>query len=402
MKKTNNIDFESLMRDEEFIRLVRESPSLAEQWIVNLGKQNPEEEESIRLAAQIISHCQSDQMNLGEEKIDLMWEEVISKSGTAKPKNRFRFSAYFQIAASVALLISLTLYFYDFTGEKSIRKFAEKKVEMGAEARIIKSDGSEYRLTFNDSHIKYDPDGKEIVIEEKNDKNEKLTNQPKETKAVFNQIVVPYGRKHSVTLCDGTVVMLNSGSDLVFPPKFSDNKREVFLKGEGYFEVAKDPGRPFIVYTELMNVKVLGTHFNISAYENEKSVSAVLVEGSIEVFNNKLFNKNLCKIKPGEGCFLLENSSEFKIQNVDVSEYVSWKDGFFQIRDKPLGNITKKVEKYYNKTIVFEDNELAHRIISGKLVLDPTFEKTLDFLAKTTKSQYKVNDNGAYVFLKKR
>ena len=402
MKKTNNIEFESLIRDEEFIRLIKGNPSEAEQVVAELCHSNPDKEESIRLAVQVLSYYKTEQVDFDNDKIELMWQNIVSKSKAVKPVRRFNFSPYWQIAASVALLLSLTFYLFEHSGNNSIRKFAEKKVEMREEAKIIKSDGSEYLLSFNDSHITYGADGKEIVIEEKNAKNEKLTNQPSESKAVFNQIVVPYGRRHSVTLCDGTVVMLNSGSNLVFPPKFADKKREIFLKGEGYFEVAKDANRPFIIYTEFMNVKVLGTHFNISAYENEKSASAVLVEGSIEVFNNNLFNSNKCKIKPGEGCFLLENSSEFKIQNVDVSEFVSWKDGFFQIRDKPFGTIMKKVEKYYNKTINIDDNELAHRVISGKLVLDLKFEKTLDFLAKTTKSQYKVNEGGNYVFVKKR
>ncbi len=402
MKKINNIEFESLMKDDEFIRLVQENPSQANKVIADLIRENPDEEESIRLAEEVLTYYKSENTGFDSETGELMWKNILIKSKTAKPLPARRLTLYWQIAASMTLLLALTYFLYQKTENSSIRKFAEKKVEKSNEALIIKSDGSEYLLSNNNSHIKYDKEGKEIVIEEKNEQNEKLTNQANETKTLFNQIIVPFGRRHSVTLGDGTVVMLNSGSSLVFSPKFPDKKREVYLKGEGYFEVAKDINRPFIVYTELMNVKVLGTHFNVSAYENEKSVSAVLVEGSIQVYNNNLFNNNLCTIKPGEGCFLTENSSEYKIQNVDVSEYVSWKDGFFQIRDKPLRDITKKVEKYYNKSISIEDNELAHRIISGKLVLDPTFEKTLDFLAKTTKSSYRLMENGVYVFGKKK
>ena len=402
MKKTNNIGFESFLHDDEFVRRIKGSPSEAKQFVEELCQNNPEQLEQIQMAAQVLSYYKAEQFNLNQDKAESMWENILSGSKNHKPAIRSKFSPYWQIAASIALLLTITFYISERSGNNSIRKFAEKKVDMTTEAKIIKSDGSEYLLSLNDSHIKYGADGKEIVIEEKNDKNEKLTNQTSEPTSVFNQIVVPYGRRHSVTLSDGTVVMLNSGSNLVFPPKFSEKKREIFLKGEGYFEVAKDPSRPFIIYTEFMNVKVLGTHFNIMAYENEKSASAILVEGSIEVFNNNLFNNKICKIKPGEGCFVTENSTEFKIQNVDVSEFVSWKDGFFQIRDKPFGSITKKVEKYYDKSIIIEDNELAHRSISGKLVLDLKIEKTLDFLAKTTKSQYKVNEDGNYVFLKKR
>jgi ferric-dicitrate binding protein FerR (iron transport regulator) len=305
------------------------------------------------------------------------------------------------MAASVAILVSIGFYFFENSSNNSIREFANKQVGVSNEARIIISDGSEYRLKSNNSHIQYDADGKKIVIEEKIGQAEKLNNQSKDAKDIYNQIVVPYGRRHSVTLSDGTVVKLNSGSKLVFPAKFSDSKREVFLKGEGFFDVAKNAGKPFIVKTDYINVKVLGTHFNISAYENEKAATAVLVEGSVEVYNNNFFNNNRCKIKPGQGCFFTENAAGFKIQNVDVNEYVSWKDGYFQFKDQQLGTIAKKVEKYYNKKISFDDNELALRIISGKLVLAERFEVTMDFLARATKSRYILKENGTCIFVKK-
>lgn len=401
MKKSSSIEFESLLQSEEFIRLLNENPQDADRLIEDLCRENPDKEESIRLAVKLLRYYKAEQRDVDREEITKMWKNILQKSKNRKQVRVFPVAPVWRIAASVAILLSLTFYFFEYTRTDSIRRFAEAKVAISDEARIIKSDGSEYRLKLNNSHIKYENDGKEIVIEDNNDQTEKLTNQQAEIKAVLNQIVVPFGRRHSVTLCDGTVVQLNSGSKLVFPAKFPGSKREVFLKGEGYFEVYKDAGKPFIVHTDFINVKVLGTHFNISAYEDEISAAAVLVEGSVEVYNNNFFKNNLCKIKPGQGCFFTGNDAEFRIQNVDVNDYVSWKDGFLQIKDQPLGNITKKVEKYYNKTIVIEDNELAHRIISGKLVLDARLEGTLDFLAKTTKSQYILKEGGIYVFCKK-
>lgn len=400
MEKTNNIDFELLLQNEEFIRLMHENPSQADCIIEDLCRKNPDKEESIRLAARLVRLYQAEQSDVDGEKITMIWDNILSKLENEKPTRVFRITPIWRIVASIAIFLSFTFYFFEYSRNHSIRKFAEEQVEVSDEARIIISDGSEYRLKSNDSHIRYESDGKEIFIEEKNVQTEKVNNRPVEAKEVYNQIVVPFGRRHSVTLSDGTIVQLNSGSKLVFPAKFSDTKREIFLKGEGYFEVAKDAGKPFIVNTEYINVKVLGTHFNISAYENEKSASAVLVEGSVEVYNNNFFKNDLCKIEPGQGCFFTENASGFKIQNVDVEEYVSWKDGFFQFKDQPLENIAKKVEKYYNKTISIDDNELAHRIISGKLVLASRIEETMDFLARTTKSRYILKENGNYYFSK--
>ena len=396
------MEFESLLMDEEFIRRLNESPINAERFVEDLCQENPEKEEAIRMAAQLVSRYKSERQYVDDEKLDLMLNNILSNWNASKRARLNRFAPVWQIAAaSVAIVMSLTVYFYESSRNNSIKKFAQEKVAIADEARIIISDGSEYRLESNNSLIKYGSDGSEIVIENKNNQIKKLTNKPAETSAILNQIVVPYGSRHTITLSDGTVVRLNSGSKLVFPAKFSETKREVYLKGEGYFEVTKDQKKSFVVKTDFMNVKVLGTHFNISAYENEESASAVLVEGSIEVYNNKFFNSNLCKIKPGQGCFFTGVDSKFRIENVDVNEYVSWKDGFYQIKDKSFGSITKKVEKYYNKRIDFKDNELAHRIISGKLVLDPNLSRTLDFLAKTTKSKHILNDDGIYVFVKK-
>ena len=399
MKKTYKIEFKSLLQNNEFVRRLIENPLQTDQFIDELCRENPEKEESIRMAARVVIRYQAEQMDVDVETITTMWNNILRKTTAKKSTHDFRIAPFWWVAASIALLFSLTFFLFENFGNQSLRKFAEEKVEVGNVAKIIISDGSEHRLTSKDSHVRYDADGKDIVIEEK-DQIEKLDNQDVESKNVYNQIVVPYGTRQSVTLSDGTVVQLNAGSKLAFPAKFTGAKREVFLKGEGYFEVAKDANKPFIVSTEIMNVKVLGTHFNVNAYENDKTTSAVLVEGSIEVYNNNLFDKDLCQIKPGQGCFFTENSTGFKIQNVEMNEFISWKDGYFQFKDKPFENLIKKVEQYYHKTIAIGDNELAHRALSGKLVLASKFEETLDFLARTTNSRCVEKGDGTYVFMR--
>ena len=400
MKKIKNIEFESLLLNEEFIRMANEQSGESDQMITDLCLENPDKAESILLAAQLVRRYQSEYWDVDGDEITRMWQNIILISETRKPQRIFRLASVWSIAASVALLLSLTFYFYEHNRNHSIRKFAEEKVAVSDDARIIISDGSEYLLKSNDSHIRYDADGKEIVIEESNNHTEKVNNRQEEAIAVYNQIVVPFGRRHSITLSDGTVVQLNSGSKLVFPAKFASTKREVFLKGEGYFEVSKDASKTFIVNTDFINVKVLGTHFNISAYENEKSAVAVLVEGSVEVYKDNFLQNDRSKIKPGQACFFTGKDSELSIQDVDVNEYISWKDGYYLLSDQPFGNIIKKIEKYYNKSVSMGDNELANRIISGKLVLAARLEDTLDFLAKTTKCRYEQKEDGTYIFAK--
>jgi ferric-dicitrate binding protein FerR (iron transport regulator) len=401
MEKTKNIEFESLLQNEEFIRLINESQLKAEQLIAELQLKNPDKKESILLAAQLVRRYHSDPPVIKSDEITKMWNNILVKSEVVKSEPKYRISPLWMVAASVALLLSLSFYFFEYSQNHSIRRFADAKVKIGDEAKIIISDGSEYQLKSDNSRIQYGSNGEEIVIKGKNNQVEKLRNQTAETQSTYNQIVVPYGRRHSVTLCDGTVVQLNSGSTLIFPARFTGLKREVFIRGEGYFEVMKDASRPFIVNTEFINVKVLGTHFNISAYDDGTSVSAVLVEGSVEVTRTDFFKNDRHIIKPGQGCFFSDKTSELTIQNVDVNEFISWKDGLFQFRDQSLKSLTEKVEKFYNKVIVIEDNELSNRMISGKLVLSPNIEETLDFLARTTKSRYVLKEDGTFTLFKK-
>lgn len=401
MKRKNKIEAELLLMPEELLRQMIENPRQADQLIEDMCRENPEKEESIRLVAQLLRHYQAEQPHLSGEKIVGMWSNILRESEVRESARTFRLPVRWLIAASVAILCVLTFSLHKYSQNGSIRQFAKQQIKVGDEAKIIISDGSEYKLKSNNSHIRYDPDGKEIVIKEKNDQTDKLVNQQTEAKSIYNQIVVPYGTRYSVTLSDGTLVQLNSGSKLVFPAKFSGTRREVYLKGEGYFDVTKDEKKPFVVNTDYINVRVFGTQFNVSAYENEKYASAVLVEGSVDVSKSDgFFISEHYKIKPGEGCFFDEKASGLTIKTVDVPEYTSWKDGLFQFHDQSLSRIVEKVRMFYNKNITIEDDELANRIISGKLIISSTIDETIDLLARTTKSNYTLTKDGTYIFSK--
>jgi len=401
MKRINKVENKAFLVQEELIRQVDGNPYQADQIIEDLCRANPDNEESIRLEFDLIQHYKAEQSHLSREKITDMWSNILRESEARKSAQTFHLPARWLVAASIAVLAVLTFFFHGNSHNNSIQQFANEKVQIGNEAKIIISDGSEYELKSNNTHVKYEADGKEIVIKGKNNQTEKLNNQPIEAKAGFNQIVVPYGARHSITLSDGTLVQLNSGSKLIFPAKFSENKREVYLKGEGYFDVSKNVKKPFIVKTDYIEISVFGTQFNVSAYEDDKSACAVLVEGSVDVAKcGGFFINEHFKIKPGEGCFYGENSSGLIVKTVDVNEYISWKDGLFQFRDQSLSRIIEKVKIFYNKNITIEDNELANRVISGKLIISSTIDETIDLLARTTKSSYILTKDGTYIFKK--
>ncbi|MEN6453433.1 MAG: FecR domain-containing protein [Prolixibacteraceae bacterium] len=398
MKQEKNIDFESLVEDGDFIRAVTADKALAREYLLNLCRENPGKEEIIGDAAGFIQHYQL-KKTVDQETVAEMWKSVIQKWGDAKMISHFRIGMPLKIAASVAIIVSLGFYiYYSVLQRDSLREYAEEPVEAGDEARIIISDGSEYPLKENEANVRYDVDGREIVIEEKGQRTETLANSSETGETILNQIIVPYGRRHSLTLSDGTVVHLNSGSKLVFPAKFSDNNRRVYLKGEGYFNVVKKGGIPFIVKTDYVDVKVLGTQFNITAYTDDHSLSTVLVEGSVKVYSKKFLRNSGCEIAPGQGYFYSGTNDDFVVRDVDVNDYISWTKGVLLFRDQTFLSVVEKIKKYYNVSIVVKD-ELAERRITGKLVLSDNIEETLAYLASTTKSKY-FDSKGSYLFMK--
>ncbi|WP_431243682.1 FecR family protein [Flavobacterium sp. P21] len=180
---------------------------------------------------------------------------------------------------------------------------------------------------------------------------------------VYNTIKIPYGKKFRLQLSDGTFVHLNSGTTLKYPIKFiAGENRQVFLDGEAFFDVAKDKKHPFIVNVDNLNVRVLGTHFNVSNYPEDTSTDVVLVEGSVGMYQpNEEFDalKNTI-LKPGfKGTFNKENT-KISTKPVITDIYTSWINGGLTFRNMTFKNIITKLERRYNVTIVNKNEKLAN------------------------------------------
>ena len=196
-----------------------------------------------------------------------------------------------------------------------------------------------------------------------------------------NTIRVPYGKNLTITLQDGTVVMLNSGSSMTYPSSFVDmNTREVQLKGEAFFEVTKNLEKPFIVKTETMYTQVFGTVFNVSAYAEDGASEVVLVEGSVGV--GKPDNKrgeDLQMLRPSQKAIdALDGGEGFVVEDVDVSSYISWTQGILSFENESMGQIVKRLQRQYNIKIVNQYKELDERRFTG--MFD---EESIDHVLRT-------------------
>jgi transmembrane sensor len=178
-------------------------------------------------------------------------------------------------------------------------------------------------------------------------------------------ISTPLGGQYQVTLSDGTVVFLNAGSALKYPAVFGKSARAVTLTGEAYFEVAKDKARPFTVTSENQRLTVLGTHFNISAYHDEPVTETTLLEGAVQVSPLAASDAETVLLSPGEQSDLRGNN--LQLRKADIEEALAWKNGDFIFKEEALESIMRKVSRWYDVQVEFED-EVSKRIILGGMV----------------------------------
>lgn len=182
----------------------------------------------------------------------------------------------------------------------------------------------------------------------------KTISHGKESSVTYKTINVPSRSTYTVTLCDGTEVCLNAKSTLIYPTSFTGNRREVTLKGEGYFKVKHDAAHPFIINTEKMSTKVLGTEFNICCYDAENT-HVTLVSGMVEVSSES----HTVRIRPNEDAKLI--GSELKVKHVNVAEFIGWRDGIIHFDNATLRVILQQLCHWYDASVVCKDKELLDK-----------------------------------------
>lgn len=211
-----------------------------------------------------------------------------------------------------------------------------------------------------------------------------------EMECVYNTLTVPWGGEYSVVLSDGTRVRLNSGSVLKYPVKFGKNDRSVNLSGEGYFDVVHN-GTPFIVQTMDMDVQVLGTSFNVSAYPDARRVTTTLITGKVIVCDNR--DASEYPMDPGYTFSYFRTSGEVKMSYGDEDVYTSWVKGIFKFRDMRLEDIMLQLNRWYNCQVVYGDEGLKELRFSGAAERDRPIEYLLEMISTVTQIHFNIKDN---------
>lgn len=210
-------------------------------------------------------------------------------------------------------------------------------------------------------------------------------------KLVYNTLNIPFGKQFELLLSDGTQVTLNSGSSLRYPVNFIAGKdRKVYLKGEAFFDVAKDASHPFIVNADQINIRVLGTQFNLSFYPEDEDISTVLVEGSVALYKEGAdMKKNTStQLVPGQQAAFNKTKNEMSVNEVDTHNHTAWKDGYLLFKASPFYRIRSKLERHFNISIE-DKTQLLHNQVYTATFRNETIEEILEAFKEDTPFQYK-------------
>lgn len=251
--------------------------------------------------------------------------------------------------------------------------------------QLILSEGRKLVMDGKESRLYYKEGGKIAISSGK-------TQLDEENETGYNQLIVPSGKRSFITFSDGTRVAVNANTRIVYPSEFSGHKREIYVNGEVYLQVSPDKKHPFVVKTNRMEVEVLGTEFNVSAYDFTKNQSVVLVSGKVEVDTYKYPKKVL---KPNDMLTYDGQDDGLRVNTVDVSEYISWVDGYYCFNHEKIEIITEKLSRYYGKRVI-PDSGLIGLTCSGKLDLRDDLRDVLEVLSKTIPAQIETRDNYFY------
>ncbi len=209
--------------------------------------------------------------------------------------------------------------------------------------------------------------------------------EQKDIAPVEHEIYTKAGTRTRITLGDGTIVWLHDGTKFRYPEKFGKDSRQVFVDGEAFFEVAKNPKRPFIVDNPMMKTMVTGTKFNLNAYSSDSYFEATLVEGKVELQHEK----QRYNLTPGQQIRYDPESDEVTRLDVDPSISSSWIDGRLILQDEPLGIAVKKLSRWYNIDIVMQDPELENFLLTAT-IYDEKPEQTFRLISLAIPVDYSV------------
>jgi len=299
----------------------------------------------------------------------------VSKPVLRRLSVAYRYAA----AAAVLLFLSLGIYYAAFRspGQNEVIQTLTHNVHPGGnKATLTLSDGTQIMLT--DAKIgKLADEGKTEVVKKADGKLLYTTASAKAGPLLHNVVTTPVGGTYDLTLADGTKVWLDAASSIRYPVAFVGKERNVEITGQAYFEVAHDASKPFTVSSKGQTVQVLGTHFNINAYDDENAITTTLLQGSVKVFNAG----RTALLKPGQQSVIKSNDKLIVVSAADVETAIAWKQGLFRFRRADLKMVMNDFARWYNVQVVYE-GKVPDVAITGKVLRSADAAQVLKIVNK--------------------
>ncbi|WP_243236349.1 FecR family protein [Flavobacterium pectinovorum] len=307
------------------------------------------------------------QSEIGNINLDEAWKVVDRKIIPVKNKNQFY---KYAVAASIALLLGTGMFYFSKPKEQIIQ-VVEKPQEItpgGNRGILTLSNGKQIVLSDISAKDTIAQEGEKEEVTIKMDEKGVITyvinpdaDVSKAGTNSFNTLSTPTGGQYNIVLADGTKVYLNTVSSIKYPTQFNGDQRIVELEGEAYFEVAKNKNKPFIVKSGNQSIEVLGTHFNVHAYNNEAIIKTTLLEGSVAVS----YKSQKAILKPGQQSNVSDDFNRIGIRKVDTEAAIAWKNGRFKFDNADLKSVMKQLERWYGIKVEYRGDVSDVRFNGG-------------------------------------
>ena len=319
-----------------------------------------------------------------EIDVDQDWKRVAKRTTQKKLLvNVYRYAAAILLPIGLFLAVFYTTNIPDYFVDTEAPAVEPPVVDQPI---LITDNGIQHTLGGNDTILSID--NTKIQLRAENVFYQKQADIATDS-VRYNILKTPNGVKYKLTLADGSIVWLNAETSLKYPVHFNGENREVFLtEGEAFFDVAKNEQKPFIVNFSNHKLKVLGTEFNVKAYQEEDYQHVTLVEGSVSIADGE----TSVVLKPNQQA-VINNKAELSVQSVNTDFYTAWKEDLFMYKQEKLGRIIRDLERQYDMKIFYQSQKLKERTFSMRISKPESFREVLDYIATTEKVSFEIRGN---------
>lgn len=343
----------------QYVRGVLTDKEVAE---LSFFLRRPQFKDSIITILESIADETQYEENYGKDDVDKMIDQVLeSVSENSKPVPVSYMRSFKKVFVAAAVFICMLAGIFFITQRTKEKKVAQKIIKEELKKDIAPGENKAILTLADGSVIALDSTAKGKLAEHGNTKvltidagklSYQQTNAGKQKEVQYNTVSTPRGGQYQVVLPDGSKVWLNAASSLKFPVFFNGKERNVELNGEAYFEIAHNEKQPFKVNVKGVEVLVLGTHFNINAYDDEGTIKTTLLQGSVrETITDK---QQSVTITPGQQAQVGNDKLIKVINDVDLVQVVAWQSGLFEFNNSDLATIMRQISRWYDVDILYE------------------------------------------------